>query len=793
MESKHNSATAHVKQKVELFLSYWKWIALSGIVAILLGYSYLRYATDEYKANATIKIKDETQSNKLPSIEEVTAQGFFSQGSDKIKDEISIMQSRTIAEKIIKTLGLNIRYFTEGKIKEKELYTNPPIKISFFKSDSVIANVDTTLYLKVKSASEFVMFKDNGKSLIERNDSDGKVYTFGEKIETNYGGYVLIPNVGSFKPRIGRNIKITITPIIKVVKEYKEAVKISTAKGTSIIQLELKQSVAQKAIDYLNQLIIEYNKDVLVDKEEIVKVTSDFINNRLQKVSQELEKVDYTSEQLEKKFNLTALSTQDNLNLQAEQNIQAQISSTSNNIELVSYLQETLNDPERTSDMLPADIGIGDSNTSQVIKNHNALVAERDRYLRNSSDKNPVVIQLNNQIESLKSNLAGSLNNIKQTSVLTLTNLNKQNSRVRGQLFSAPTKAKKFADIKRQQSIKESLYLYLLQKKEESAIRLGMYSPNAKIIDSAYSSHKPVAPNKMIVYLASIIFGLFMPIGLVYVIDLLDTKVYQKKDLVDILDIPYLGDIPKSSKKTKLIKKVDYSSKAEAFRIIRSNLDFMLKSTTAKSKKIFITSTKAQEGKSHTSTNLASSISFSEKSVLLIEMDIRAPKILDYLGIKDKPEKGLSDYIADSTIKPQDIVVKIKNNAFFDIISSGTIPPNPSELLMNERVDELFKYFENKYDYIIADTSAVGLVSDTLLISKFADIFVYVVSADNVDKRQLVHVASTLYKEKRLPNMTMLLNSVRPGQKGYGYGYGYGNNPSNKKKWYHFFKPFPLI
>ena len=787
MESKPNSVTVDIKQKVELFLSYWKWITLSAIAAILLGYTYLRYTTYEYKANATIKIRDEKQSTKLPSIEEIGSEGLFAQGTDKIKDEIAVIQSRTIAENIIKTLELNIRCFAEGKIKQKELYKNPPIKINFFESDSVINTIFTDLYLKVKSQTEFIMFKDDGKSLINRDDKEGKVYAFGDKIETSYGGIVIVPNVGSYAPQIGSNLKITVRPISKIVNQYQKKVNISTEKGSSVIRLELRESVAEKAVDYLNQLIMEYNKDVLRDKEEVIKVTSDFIDNRLQKVSVELDKVDYTAEQLQKKNNLIALSSQDNINLQTGQQLQAKISATSNTIELASFLQEELSNKERSSDMLPADIGLGDSNTSQVIKNHNELVALRDRMLRNSSNTNPVVIQLNNQIKTLRLNLDNSLINIKQTSELTLSSLNRDNARIRGQLYQAPTKARQFRDIKRQQDIKESLYLYLLQKREESAIRLGMHSPNAKIIDNAYSSFKSVAPNETITYLASIIFGLLIPIGFIYLVDLLDTKLYQKKDLVDILNVPYLGDIPKSSKKTKLIRKVDYSPKAEAFRIIRSNIDFMLKDVKGRSKKIFITSTKAQEGKSHTSTNLASAISFSEKSVLLIEMDIRVPKILDYLELNDKPEKGLSDYIVDKSIKPLDIVIKHKDNAFLDIIPSGTIPPNPSELLMSDRVEELFKYFENKYDYILADTSAVGLVSDTLLISKFADMFIYVVSADGVDKRQLVHVAQTLYDDKRLPNMTMLLNSVKTGKKGYGYGYGYGNNPNNKKKWYNFF------
>ncbi|WP_179347770.1 GumC family protein [Winogradskyella pacifica] len=791
MESKTNSITSDIKQKVELFLSYWKGISLTVIVSVFLGYTYLRYATNEYKANATIKIQDEKQSTKLPSIEDLGSEGLFSQGTDKIKDEISILKSRSIAKNIIKTLKLNIRCFTQGKIKEKEIYVNPPIRVSFFENDSIIDNVKTTIYIKVKSPTEFIMFNNDGKSLIDRNDSDGVVYAFGSKVETNYGGIVITPNIGSYEPIVGSSLKITISPISSVVNSYTKSVKLSTGKGSSVINLELNSTVSQKAVDYLDQLILEYNKDVLNDKDAVVKITSDFINNRLQQVSEELEKVDYTAEQLQKKNNLTALNSQDNINLQTGQQLQSQISQTANNIELVSYLQEELESPNSGNDMLPSDLGIGDSNTSQVIRTHNELVARRDGILNSSSSKNPVVIQLNNQIETLKSNLKNSLNNIKETSELTLNSLNRDNARVQGQLYSAPTKARQFRDIKRQQDIKESLYLYLLQKREESAIRLGMYSPNAKIIDSAYSSNKPVSPNTTIIYLASLILGLSLPIGFIYLIDILDSKIYQKKDLVQLLDIPYLGDIPRTSKKQKLVKKVDYSPKAEAFRIVKSNIDFILKNIKGRSKKLFITSTVPQEGKSHTSTNLALSIANSGKSVLLIETDIRVPKILEYLNYKEHSKQGLTDYIADKSIKPDAIIVKHFDNELLDIIPCGTIPPNPSELLMSDRVEELFNYFESKYDYIIADTSAVGIVSDTLLISSLADMFIYVVGADNIDSRLLQHVALPLYTEKRLPNMTMLLNGVSAGKKGYGgygYGYGYGNNPNKKKKWYQFGK-----
>lgn len=780
-----------IRQSVDLFLSYWKLLLFCVIVAMFLGYTYLRYTTYQYSASATIKIRDEKQSEKLPSIGELSSNGLFSDGTDKIKDEIEIIQSRTLIGHVVKQLNLNIRCFAEGNIKQREIYKNPPIKLSFFASDSVIHNVDTTLYIKVKSPIQFLAFKNEGKSLIDRDEQKGKPFSFGSRIKTSFGDMILTPNIGNHAPTVGSNLKISISSVSKIVNSYQKSIQVSTEKGSSVIKLGLKESNSYKAVDILNQLIKEYNKDVLLDKESVVKATSDFINNRLAKVSEELEKVDYTAEDIQKKEGLTALDSRADLNLQRGQQLQAEISSTSNSIQMMSFLEQEITSENRSSDMLPANIGIGDSSTSLIIKNHNDLVADRDRILRNSSKKNPVVIKLNSQISSLKMNLQNSLRNMKKNSQLTLNNLSRDNARIQGRLSAAPTKARQFRNIKRQQDIKESLFLYLLEKREESAIRLGMYAPSAKIIDRAYSSHKPVAPNTMIVYIASLIFGMGIPIAFIYISDLLNTKIYRKEDLIDIINIPYLGDIPKSSKKQKLVKKVDYSPKAEAFRIVKSNIDFMLRNIKGRSKKLFITSTIPQEGKSHTSTNLATSIAYSGKSVLLIETDIRVPKMLDYLGLTDQPKQGLSDYIADKSIKPQDVVLKHKDNEFLDIIPSGTIPPNPSELLMSDRVEDLFNYFDTKYDYIIADTSAVGIVSDTLLISHLADMFVYVVSVDNIDKRLLRHIAEPLHREKRLPNMTMLLNGIKLGSKSYGsygYGYGYGNNPQKKKKWYQFGK-----
>lgn len=787
MESKKVNTTNEIKKTLDIYLSRWKFILFFVIIALALAYGYLRYTTYEYQASATIKIKEEKQSQKLPSMAEINNRGLFSDGSNKIKDEIAVISSRSLISNVVKTLKLNIRYYHQGKIKEQELYENPSIKLNFFASDSIIHRVDTTLYIKIKSPTEFFIFKDDGKSIIDRNEFEAKSFYFGERIKTGFGDIVIIPNIGSHAPVKGNNLKVVIAPVTSIVNYYQSQIRTSIEPGSSVIQLSLKDNIPKKAVDILDQIIMEYNNDVIIDKEDVLKVTSDFINNRLELVFKELEEVDFTAEQLQKRNNLTALNSQANIYLESEKQNEVQISSTANTIQLIDYLQQEIKEKNKNSDLLP-NIGIADASVNLVTQRHNELVAERNSILKNSSEKNPVVINLNNEINALKNNLKSSLENMKRTSEITLNNLNREDARIRGQLYTAPTKQRQLRDIERQQSIKESLYLYLLEKREESAIRLGMFSPNAKIIDTAYSTYQPVSPNKMITYLGAIILGLMVPIAFIYAQDLLDTKIYDKDDLMSVLNVPYIGDIPLTSKRTKFISKVDYSPKAESFRILRSNIDFVLKDHKTNAKKIFITSTRAQEGKSHTSINLALSISFSKKPVLLIEMDIRVPKIMQYLEEKPTVEVGLSDYLADKDINPDEIVSKIKYNNYLDVIASGTIPPNPSELLMSKRVEELFDYFEYKYDYIIVDTSAVGLVSDTLLVSKFADMFIYVVSADNIDKRHLAAVAKPLYVDNRLPKMYMLLNGTNFDKKGYGYGYGYGNNPNKKKKWYEFIK-----
>lgn len=760
---------------IELYLSKWKLILVCLLIAIAAAFLKIRYSTFLYQASATIKLKEDEKSRSLSEISSIQ-NGVLGSTLPNVKDEIEVIKSRTIITEVVKDLKLNIRYFVSGKVKEVEIYSNPPVNINFFMSDSVLSNINKSLFIKIISPQKFELSNTNTNKLLGFENGESTTHSFGDKIEASFGSFVITPNINNYGSSPGSYIEINIRPVHSVVESYLSEIGVSPTDNSNVIKLTLNESIKEKARLILDKIIEKYNEDVINDKDLVIKATSDFITSRLNVVSNELEQVDFTAEKLQKDNRLTALASQSNIFLESERQTEAKINQTSNQLQLVEFMTDRLQNNNSDSDLLPADIGIADSNVAQITKSHNELVLQRDRILKNSSEKNPTVIKLNDQIDALKNNLTQSLNSIKSTNEITLNNLNREDSRIRGQIYSAPEKERQFRDIKRQQDIKESLYLYLLQKREETAITLGMSTANAKVIDYAYTNDLPVSPNKRMIYLSSLLLGLFIPVSFIYIKDLMDNKIHTKEDVLRLVKAPFIGDIPKSDTKHKQIKKVDYSPKAEAFRILRTNVNFMLQKSEAPCKTIFLTSTTAQEGKSHTSTNLAKSFSFSEKKVLLIETDIRVPRVNKYLNIDAKI--GLTDFISDKSLSIKDVTFKVKDNDYLDVIPSGTIPPNPAELLMSDRIKDLFENSKKNYDYIIVDTAAVGLVTDTLLISDYADMFVYVISANNIDKRQL-HIAQTLYEEKRLPNMVTLLNGT---VKKKGYGYGYGNNPQRKKK-----------
>jgi len=764
----------------DIYISKWKFIVGSLLVAILFSFIYLRYADYQFETTASIRLKEDKKNNSLDEITALQKYGLFANNSSNINDEITVLKSNTLLESVVNDLKLNIQFFVSGAIKEQETYINPPLELSFIEGDSLIHYLDTTIYVSIIDKNKFKLSNKDSRSFFDFKKEIQSIYNFGDKLDTSFGNLIITPNIGAYGSEVGSQIKINIIPVLEVVESYKEKVKASNMELSKIIQLSLRENISAKAEMILDKLIETYNEQAVNDKEEVLRITSSFINNRLEKVSNELESIDFSAENLKKDNRLSDLSSQSSILLKTEQENEGKINNANTQLQLIEYMSSYINSPNDNSDLLPANIGINDNSVSQLTNSYNSLVMQRNKVLRNSTSKNPIVVNLNSQIAELKQNLTQSLNNVKSSTEITVEALSKEESRIRNQIYATPRKERVFRDITRQQSIKESLFLYLLEKREETAVTLGMSTANAQIVESSFSSTLPVTPKKSIVYFAAFVLGISIPIGLIYIQSLLNTKIFNKAELTKALNIPIIGEIPKSGNKNTMIGKVDYSPIAEAFRLVRTNIYFMLSNINkSKGKVVFVTSTTSKEGKSHTSLNLSRSIAFSNRKTLIIETDIRVPKLNKYMGVKNKTGIGLTNYIIDDKISFADIINNVDEN--LDMISSGTIPPNPAELLMNNKLEILFNAVKNKYDYVIVDTAAVGLVTDTLLISKFADMVIYVVRANYIDKRQL-HVAKSMFEEKRLPNMVTLLNGVVQKK---GYGYGYGSNVKSKK-WYKF-------
>ena len=422
------------------------------------------------------------------------------------------------------------------------------------------------------------------------------------------------------------------------------------------------------------------------------------------------------------------------------------------------------------SELIPPNVMSANNTSSGSIDQYNQLVLERNRLLKNAGSKNVVVQNINKKLETLKINLISGLEQQKNTLKITISDLLKQNNLAVGKISQIPTLEKEARSLGRQQQIKETLYLYLLQKREETAIKLAVTAPNAKVIDEAKAENNRVSPNSEIIYLVAIILGLLVPFSILFLLDLFDTKIKGRFDIEGKMSIPFLGDVPHSDTDKEIVNATSRTGTAEALRIIRTNLEFMLNQVPeGTAKVIFSTSTVPKEGKTFIAVNLAATIASSGKKVLLLGMDIRNPKIDEYMDI---PDRGVTNYLTSKDGKLEDYIVKQSGFEAFYVLPSGIIPPNPAELLMGKKVESLFNQLRKEYDYVIVDTAPISLVTDTAIIAKFADAFVYVVRANYLDKRML-NIPKNLYNDNKLPNMSILLNDT-VSKKGYGYSYGYG-------------------
>ncbi|WP_010522814.1 GumC family protein [Aquimarina agarivorans] len=755
-----------IREEVSKYLKKWYLFLLSILFFGTLAYLYIRYTVPLYNVSATISIsqEDNISDSALGAFQDL---GVMNQVKDEISSEIQIIRSKTLINNVVKKLKLNIQYFSKGRILETENYPKSVVEINFLSADSIVETKSAVFNVLVNSETSF--------SFLDDKDVVLSTHSFGKKITTDAGNIILTPDLNGIKSGLGQKIKIKINPVKNVVEGYRKRLAVfEVSKGTSVVKIALNDASKEKAKDFINTLLDEHRTATILHKKEISDKTSSFIKERIGLINKDLTSVDDEAAGYKSKFGLTNdLGAQTQRVAEFDSQSVQEIERNKTQLRLIESMSSFIQSQEGMFNPIPSNLGFDDASIANTVSRYNGLILQRKRLLKTSSVQNPVVVNVDEQISGLRQVLTGGLNSLKRAINIKLSSLQTQEKYFSGKLYVAPTRQKDLRVIEREQTIKEQLYLYLLQKREEAEITSHITVPNSRIIDRASSvGSLPVSPNKKAIFAGSIFVGFLLPFMFLYLKDLLNTKVRSKEDLEAMLPIPMLGSIPENKKKNKII--IDEKSRtpiSEAFRILRTNLDFVMAGVEKKSGKvIFVTSSISGEGKTFISSNLAKTLAIYGSKVAYVGSDFRYPKFHVFLDLpKGKKTKGFTNFIMTPDLKPQDIIYKEKSENPLHIIPSGDIPPNPSGLLVQPRVKEMFDYLGKNYDYIIVDTAPATLVTDTLLISKQADLTIYVVREHYTDKRILSY-PETYYEQNRLKNMAILLNGAKLSiENNYGY------------------------
>ena len=767
-----------LREELGKYAKHWRWFALGILLCVCIAFTYLRLTTPNYHTLASIIIKDDESKSPSSEMAAFADLGLLGgMGTASIENEIGILRSKRMMSNVVKALNLNVTYYDEDAIKSPELYVNTPYFVQVLKIDEK----SLARYSKEKGNNFNIDFGENKKFSFINAETEERIQgKIGQPVSLPFADVILVENT-EFEPGEENdilNLTVKFSNLESVVSNYRSKLQINlTDKNSSLIELGLDDSVKAKAQDILDQLIFEYNQEAIQDKNLVARNTATFIDERLQIINEELDSVETGKENFKEANQLTDIEAESEMFIENVSDYNKREQEIGTQLELANTMISYLNS-DSGSDLLPANLGIQEQSVNSSIEEYNNLVLERNRILSGSTEKNPVVKRLNSQIEQIRGNVLASFERLRSNLRVSQQELERQGSVINSKISAVPGKERLYRGIERQQNIKESLYLFLLQKREENSLSLAVTAPKAKIVDRAYSSVEPVSPKPKIILLAALILGLLIPFMIIYLKNLLNNKVESREDLEKIAkEIPLVGEIPKVARKeNEMIMNNDRSVMAEAFRILHTNLQYLIVNTAEKERghTIFVTSTVKGEGKTLVSYNMALTLANTGKKVLIVGGDLRNPQLQRFED-DIRSHRGVSDYLANETLNLQELILNSKNNKNLELLPSGTIPPNPSELWRRTRTGEMFKQLEEQYDYIIVDTAPTILVTDTFLINKWADLTLYVVRAGYTEKK-LLNFARDAKKDGKLHDVSFILNDVKLANFGYGnkYGYAYG-------------------
>lgn len=756
----------NLREIVIKYLRKWYWFVISVFVCFLIAFLYIKITIPTYQVQSTILLRQDESSMGFSEMAILESMGMGG-SSKEVEDEIQVLKSKTIMMNVIQHLGIQTEYLQKKGLRQIDTY--PEIPLELITPVGFNDTLTNTVVLEIKAVSagykiNFEAGKIKSKYIIK---------DISETINTPFGALKLKAGKDFSKEDI---YTVKTFPIRSITESYSKSVKIAAvSKKSNAISISTEAGNVTKARDVINKLVELYNLDAVVDKNMIASNTKKFVDERLVLIENELQSVEQNVENYKKDNQLTNISSEASLFLQSSSEYNKKLAEVETQLNLVSYIESHVKDSKNIYSLIPANLGIQDNSLLNLISNYNNVLLERLRLMRTTNDENPVITQMEQQIKIVRSSIIASIASVKDGLKIAKMDILGKENQFNSKIKKVPTQERQYIEIKRQQEIKQNLYLFLLQKREENALTLASAIPTAKTLDAAYSSVVPVAPKMMIIFAITLLLGLFIPVGIIYVLELMNNKITNKKELLRLVKVPYLGSIGISKSQDRVVVREGKTTPiVEMFRMIRTNLQFMIGGT--KSPVILVTSSVGGEGKSFTAINLASSFALLNKKVVLIGLDIRKPMLGDYMHIEKN--KGISLYLSNPDYKLSDIIIPSGIHSLLKVIPAGPVPPNPAELIMSDRLEELIAELKKEYDYIIIDSAPVGVVSDTFLINRVIDLSIYV-SRQNYTPKEMTEIINDIQNNNKLNNMGLVLNGVEE-MAGYGYYSTKTKAPYNK-------------
>lgn len=751
---------------VDLFMylaSQWKWFLLS--ILICGGIAWYNYARAPlvYFRSATVIIKD--PSNKASTSGLDRFDNFINKVN--VANEILQFRSKKLMREVVQRVHADVSYQIKDGLRSNELYNESPVLVSL---PDALPEQSFSFTMTLKDAKTVTLSDFSG---IEAKPSYEVVLN--DTVAIIEGMNVVVTATNYLRDSwLNMPIRVQKLPVESMVNYYKNALGIQQEEEeASILTLALKDSSPARAEDVLNTLITVYNEEAIKEKNQVAVNTANFINERLIIIERELGNVESNLESFKQRNQIVDIASSAGMYMTESQKYNADAMELETQLRLANFIKDYLTDPGKETDLIPSNTGISDMNIENQISLYNAAKLKRDHLIDDSSVNNPVVQELNNSLRAMKQSIIRAVDNMIVSLNVKRNDAQNREMRAQDRVTAIPTKERQMLSIERQQKIKEALYLFLLNKREENALSQAMADNNARVIDGAEGSNAPISPNRNRILLLGLLVGIALPGAVCLAILFMDTRVHGRKDIEGATSVPYLGEIPLDKeamkdhrKKVMAVKEQGDDIVSEAFRILRTNMAFLSKKDKP-AQVITFTSFNIGAGKTFIARNLSMSLAYLKKRVVMVDLDIRKGTLSRHFG---HYHVGVTNYLSDNTVKVDDI---IQHQEGFDLIPAGILAPNPAELLMDNRLDELMNELRTRYDYIIADNVPVGLIADATIANRIADLTIFVVRAGKLDRRQLPDIEK-LYQEKKLKNMALVLNGANPERHGYGYSYGYG-------------------